>query len=697
MEFGAASAVPEKYRRILDDEELVGWLAYRISMHSISPDDKAALASEFKTFVNDLANEKMVGRLVGIFKRARGKEREAVQAALEGWLERTAESGYISSLVELLAAGDFPQKMRGHAEDALLRGIEACGRAWMPRPVVELLEKGGLPEEIYIRALEVAGKTHYVDYARYMENMTALLEREWASPRLKAEAERALLEWGIEECLERADPDDTRAPLKNGKGEEVDKGRLVSLVLGLAANGNAGDAVRIKAVEAAVACHHVGRDMLIEALENVLEKEVPPALKEAVEKALEECGAQKFAVECAGKTPDELLQMRADAKTGEKRFLDEAIIERFGEWARGGCAEELAAMLERKDLTQRLRAECERCLLEAVEACGKGTGADALFRIMGRAWLPENVHAAAIRAIAGNPGACRMKFVEALGDVLARRECPRELRAAALEALPGAVEECIRGKEATSYISLGAAASLFRKSGVPWKIINRVAEECNGTVQWTKVVHLFKRNDLPPETAAIAEKVLLESMDLSARDCLAGPTGGERGQIAYVVRILWEKRLPESAYLKGIELCMKHPNVHGYSFVKALAEMFARSDATQKVRDAAESALLGEELRECAAAGYPDFLLDVYKTAGVPETVRERVKQILEIKKRLEEMEERRAEGRGPASCPSGDQGFVDSKVRPPSGGRVKLVASAEAAPTVIRNTNGNRKPETGN
>ena len=705
MEFGAASAVPERYRQILADEELVGRLALRISMHSIDSDDVRAHAAEFKSFLTDIAHEKRLEKLWGMCGRANGSERKAVQAALYMGLDECGESGHLGEPVELLRREDLAPKVRKAAEKALLDGMLVCGRGGRVSLVLEMLEKEWLPEKVHVRALEVAGKGTYANYERYMEMVIGLFGKEWASPELRESAERALMEWAIDECLDRADPDDTGALLgldENGMTttRNVDKGKLVSLVLGLAANEQIATGVRVKAVKAATACQHVSRDKLADALGEVMEKEVPQELMEAVQKALEECGARKVAMECAGKTTEELVKMRAAIRTGERRFVDEAILERFGGWAAGGCTEELAAILERKDLSPRLRAEGEKSLLEAVDLCGNGENADGLLKLLKKGrlagtraeWL-EKLHIKVIENLGRNPNADCGKLVDALGDILCKKDTPKGLRKAAERALPGPVEECIR----EGGIYLGAAAGLFKKSWIPWEIINRVMEACVNNGQCTKIAQLFRRGDMPEGSAKIAERVLLQSIGFFAK-AAATEDPKERSMIGYVIVLLEEKKLPESIYLRVIEVCRSYRNMHGYPFVDGLGEMFSRQDVTQPVKDAAENALMGGELLECAGAGYAERLEKLRRMQNIPERVKEEIDQIFAVCRKLKKKQREEAlaaEGLKPNTpvSLSGDQGFVDSKVKPPSSESRKAISPAESTPiTRIVPANG-KKP----
>ncbi|NYZ60490.1 hypothetical protein H0O01_02220 [Candidatus Micrarchaeota archaeon] len=703
MEFGAASAIPDKYRQILADEELVGRLALRISMHSIDYDDGKAQAAEFRSFLTDLAHERRLGKLWEMRGRAGGNERKAAQAALYVGLDECGESGHLDGPVELLRKEGLAPKVRKAAEKAIFEAMLVCGRGGRVSLALELLDKEWLPEKVHVKALEVAGKGTYANYEKYMETVIGLFGKEWASPELRESAERALMEWAIDECLDRADPDDTGALLgldENGMTttKNVDKGKLVSLVLGLAANEQIATGVRVKAVDAATACQHVGRDKLADALGEVMEKEVPPELMEAVQRALEACGARKVAMECAGKTTEELVKMRAAIRTGERRFVDEAILERFGGWAAGGCTEELAEILEKKDLSPRLRAEGEKSLLEAVDLCGNGENADGLLKLLKtgrlagtRAEWREKLHIKVIE----NLGRCQNvdcgKLVDALGDILCKKDTLKGLRKAAERALPGPVEECIR----EGGIYLGAAAGLFKKSGIPWGIINRVMEACVNNGQCTKIAQLFKRGDMPEGSAKIAERVLLQSIDFFAK-ASATEDPKEKAMIGYVVVLLEEKKLPESVYLKGIEVCRKYEKVHGYPFVDALGEFFSRPDVTQPVRDAAEKALLGGELLECAGAGHTERLEKLSRMQNIPERVKEQIDPIFEACRKLKKKQREEAANGLRPNTPvslSGDQGFVDSRVRPPSSEK-KAVAPAESAPvTRIVPANG-RKPE---
>ncbi len=703
MEFGAASAIPGRYAHLLADEELAGRLAFRMSIHSIDSDDEGALAAEFNSFLKDIANEKKLGKLWEMLGRAEGSERKAVQAALLMGLDGCGESGQLEGPVELLRRGDLALKIRKAAEKALLDGMLVCGRGGKVSLVLELLGKEWLPEKVHVKAIEVAGKGTYVDYEKYMETVIGLFGKEWVSPELRESAEMALIEWAIDECLDRADPEDTGALLgldENGMttSKNVDRGKLTSLVLGLAANEQIAAGVRVKAVEAATACQHVDRDKLADALGEVMEKEVPQELMEAVQKALEECGARKVALECAGKTTEELVEMRAAIRTGERRFVDEAILERFGGWAAGGCTEELAAMLGRKDLSPRLRAEGEKALLEAVDACGKGENANALLKLL-REWLPETrvewrekLHIKAIENLGRNQDVDCGKLVDALGDILCKKETPHALREAAKKALPGQVEECIK----KGGLYLGAAAGLFKKSGIPWEIINRAMEACANNGQCTKIAYLLKRGDMPKGSSKIAERVLLQSIDFFAK-AAATEEPKERSMIGYVVLLLEEKKLPGSVHIRAIEVCRGYKNVHGYPFVDALGEFFSNPDVTQPVRDAAEKALIGGELSKCFVAGYSERLHKLMRAAGLPESVKEKITQILVTRRRVEQLSKKQEEAeRNASSTPvslSGDQGFVGSKVKPPSSEK-KAVAPAESAPiTRIVQANG-RKPE---
>jgi len=695
MEFGAASAIPERYRQILADEELVGRLAFRISMHSIDSDDVKAHAAEFNSFLADLGHEKRLEKLWEMCGRAEGSERKAAQAALYMGLNGCGESGHLDESVGLLGKEDLAPKIKKAAERALIEAMAVCGRGGRVSLVLELLEKEWLPEKVHVKALEVAGKGTYANYEKYMETVIGLFGKEWVSAELKESAERALAEWAIDECLDRADPEDTGALLElDEKGmtatRKVDKGKLVSLVLGLAANESIATGVRVKAVDAATACQHVDRDKLADALGEVMEKEVPPELMEAVQKALEKCGAQKVAMECAGKTTQDLVKMRAAIRTGERRFVDEAILERFEGWAAGGCTEELVEMLERKDLSPRLRAEGEKSMLEAVDACKKGENADGLLRLLKKGMLAETkaewrekLHIKVIGSLGSNPNADCGKMVDALGDILCRKDTPKGLREAAKKALPGQVEECIK----KGGIYLGAAAGLFKKSGIPWEIINRVMEACANNGQCTKIAQLFRRDDMPEGSAKIAERVLLQSIDFFAK-AAATEDPKERSMIGYVVMLLEEKKLPESIYLRVIEVCRSYRSMHGYPFVDGLGEMFSRPDVTQPVRDAAEKALMGGELLGCAGAGYTERLEKLRRMPNIPERVKEEIDQIFAVCRKLKkkQREEARAvEGLKPSTpvSLSGDQGFVDSRVNPPSKESRRREAPPEKPPAI--------------
>lgn len=62
------------------------------------------------------------------------------------------------------------------AFEAVLEGMEACGRGGRVSLLVELLEKEWLPEEAHVKAIGIAGKSFYVDYSKYMEALIRLLE-----------------------------------------------------------------------------------------------------------------------------------------------------------------------------------------------------------------------------------------------------------------------------------------------------------------------------------------------------------------------------------------------------------------------------------------------------------------------------------------------------------------------------------------
>ncbi|MCX6768242.1 MAG: hypothetical protein NTY83_00120, partial [Candidatus Micrarchaeota archaeon] len=361
--------------------------------------------------------------------------------------------------------------------------------------------------------------------------------------------ERALVEWAIDECLDRANPDNSCALLRlDGEGrvvsENVDGKKLVSIVLGLAGNERIAEGVRVKAVEATTACQHVGRGELSDTLAELLEKEgVPQVLKGAVDKALEICGAQKFVQECSGKGLEELVGMRVTAGANERRFVDAAILERLRKLGVDGCVEELAGFLERKDLTPRLRAAGENAILEAVDMRGGGERADALLELLKRDLAPR-VHIKIIDNVGGSPHADRAKLIDALAGVLGKKGIGKELKEAAEKALDAPVEECIKKGGA----DIGAVAILFREKGIPWSVLNRIMEACAKTDHFTKVAHVFMKEGLPQESAKIAESVLLERIDFFAERALRGGDEKAEKRMGLVVHLLWEKRLPESVY-----------------------------------------------------------------------------------------------------------------------------------------------------
>lgn len=495
-----------------------------------------------------------------------------------------------------------------------------------------------------IEGLGICGRNGYAD------EPAALLRRNGLPRKIRMEAENVVPN-AVEEC---------------GKGGRVNG------TLALLGHEWLSARVRIGVIETAGGSPYVDNNVLANALAGLLEKEdTPLALRAAAENALETCGVQKRMFELAGRKLEELLEMRAGAEAGERRFIDEAILEMLRIWGRNGCWENLAKLFERKDLTPRIRARAEAALLEAIAVAGKGEKANEMLALL-KMELPEDAHIKVIEAVGRSPHADLIKFVDAAGDVLGKRGVAPELKEVAKKALAAPVEECIK----RGGLHLGTAALLFKKKGIPWGILNRVMEACGKTDHFTKIAHVFMREDLPQKSAKIAERMLLESIGFFAERALRGDAEAGR-RMGLVVHLLWDKRLPESVYLRAIDACCRYPQVHGFSFVEALGGMFSRQDVTQAVRNASEAALVeGGMIRTCAAAGYSDALGKLRRAPGVPD----RVKTMVDETVKMMRLRMKLAQGSGKLKAvgkqipvtPAFSKEFgVDSKFGPPATDKV--------------------------
>lgn len=701
MEFGAASAIPERYGQILADEGLAGRLAYKMHLQSVDTGDARVMAAEFKSFLMELGQEGKLGALWGMRERAGGSDRKAAEAALVSGLEARGRRGELDALVEFIKTGGLTLKMGKAAENAALAAMDVCGVGGKVSLVVGLLGEDGLPESLYAKAIGVGGKGTYVDYAKYMEAAIGLAKCGWASPELKGNAENALVGWGVDGCLERADPDDTGQLLVldekgNTATERVDKGRLISIVLGLIGDAEVGEEVRIKAVKAAAACAHVGRAGLIEALGKVVDGGVAPGpLREVAEEALavEELGEGHKEMM---KEPEKHLEKLADSlrkvREGGKRSVKDAIVLGLKRCGENGDLEGPVELLGRDDMGRGLREAAEKAASEAVDVRRAGEGINDAVRALRKAGLSEGLQKKIICAADGDPHTEIIKFVDALRELLGKKISPG-LRKAAENALEWAAGRCIEDyKEAEAQgrpgiekkMKLGTVSLLLRNGGVPWKIVDMAVEACSKTVYFPSIANVFRKEGLPRRSAELAEMAMDESIDFFARrDSEEG--GRQEGGMGLIAHLLWVKGLPASVYLKIIKACREAKNVHGYPFVDAMGEMFSTPGVAPEVKQAVEEALVGGELVRCGGAGYEERIERLGRMQNIPDKVREEIGHVLKACRKLRNRQREEAQAaKGPKpNTPvslSGDQGFVDSRVKPPSSEK-KAVAPSEGAP----------------
>jgi len=134
-------------------------------------------------------------RNVCMLMRAKNIPWEIVNMVLEG----CPGTGYVEWAADMLKKKDVPPETVQVAEKAVLRGLEMC-KGQLFGHLVSILRKIGLPEKIYLKAVEAAGNGEGGHGYGYVEALNEILSRRDISDDLRNAMEKALVDGAMEQC-----------------------------------------------------------------------------------------------------------------------------------------------------------------------------------------------------------------------------------------------------------------------------------------------------------------------------------------------------------------------------------------------------------------------------------------------------------------------------------------------------------------